>query len=235
MKTDYSISSYRTTHFQDQTLDKIHGEPTLDTLLHLFKQLKINAQSVPTTLRGGQLGYLALVLTQDEYNAILNTVPFVRPTNPGVFRFQPPTPNPPPSQDPSTPIRTRRSTRSSSTEPGTPTAQRCCQDIPSTANNQSMVVEVAQQKAQHDENTRCYNECQAIKQALRQQLIKAIEPEYLEALSDPITYMIQVLIPTIISFLQEIFGQITPQELADHKEAIKKFFVRSYKTSGCCV
>ena len=34
---------------------------------------------------GGQLGYLALVLSDDAYNAIPNSVPFVRPSDPGLL------------------------------------------------------------------------------------------------------------------------------------------------------
>ena len=109
MKSDYSISSYRTTHFQYQTLDKIHGKPTLDTLLHLFKQLRINAQSVPTKLGGGQLGYLALVIKPEDYEKIPNTIPFVRPTDPEVFKFNPTSPVVVTPQEPASPVRTRRS------------------------------------------------------------------------------------------------------------------------------
>ena len=221
MKTDYSISSYRTSHFQYQTLDKIHGEPTLDTLLHLFKQLKINAQSVPTKLGGGQLGYLALVIHPDDYNKIPNTLPFVRPTDPGVFKFNPTNPVAVTPQEPASPVRTRR-TRTTASEPGTPTAQRRRQE-PQANTNTTLAIDVAQQKALHDEKVRCYHECQAVEQALRQQLIEAVDPEYLEALRDPITYMIQEPIPTIIDFLQEVFGQITPQELADREETLKNF------------
>ena len=35
--------------------------------------------------------------------------------------------------------------------------------------------------------------------------------------------MIQLPIPDIINYLQETFGQITPQELADREEAIKNY------------
>ena len=88
-------------------MDKIHSEPTLNTLLHLFKQLKINAQSVPTTLGGGQLGYLAFVLSEEEYDTIHNTVPFVRPTDPEVFKYTPNIPTLIAPQEPSSPVRTR--------------------------------------------------------------------------------------------------------------------------------
>ena len=212
MKNDYSISGYRTTHFQYAALDNIHGEPTLDSLVHMFRQLKINAQSVPTQLGGAQLGYLALVLNASEYNVIPNTVPFTRPTDPGIFTYVPTTQPAP-----------RRTTRAATTLPGSPSAQRSTTSTASapTPQTPSVTIEIAHQKARHEEQKRQYLECQAVEQALRQQLIKAIETEYLEALRDPITYMIQKPIPEIIEFLQMTYGQITPQELADREGALK--------------
>ena len=219
MKSEYSVNSHRTTHFQYPTLDKIHGEPTLDTLLHLFRQLKINAQSVPTQLGGGQLGYLALILTPTEYAAIPNTTPFVHPTDPGVFQYVPPQP---------AAASTSMSTRSSRTSSGTPTTQGT-QPAPSTIPSATVTIDITQQKAQHDERKRRYYECQAVEQTLRQQLVEAISTEYLEALRDPITQMIQSPIPDIIAFLQDSFGQITPQELADREDALKNLTYDPWK------
>ena len=80
----YSIKDY-TNFFQYKELDRIRNQPTLDSLINLLRQVKINAQSVTTTLGGGQLGYLALVISETDYNTIPNSRPFVRPTHPGVF------------------------------------------------------------------------------------------------------------------------------------------------------
>ena len=85
MSSIYSIKDYRTTHFEYQDLDKIHGQPDIDSLLRMFRQLKRNAQRVPTTLGGGQLGYLALVLSDAVYNTIPNSNNFVGPTLQGSF------------------------------------------------------------------------------------------------------------------------------------------------------
>ena len=63
----------------------MEGEPTLDTILLLHRQVKRNAQSVPTALGGGQLGYLALVISKEKYDAIPNSTPFERPQDPGPF------------------------------------------------------------------------------------------------------------------------------------------------------
>ena len=80
----YSIKDY-TNFFQYKELDRIRNQPTLDYLINLLRQVKINAQNVTATLGGGQLGYLALVISETDYNAIPNSRHFVSPTHPGVF------------------------------------------------------------------------------------------------------------------------------------------------------
>ena len=82
---NYSIKDYKTVHFEYKSLDKIHGAPTIDSLLRIFRQLKRNTQCVSKTLGGGQLGYLALVLSDAAYMAIPNSAPFVRPLDPRAF------------------------------------------------------------------------------------------------------------------------------------------------------
>ena len=82
---NFSVKDYKTTHFEYKSLDKVHGAPTIESLLRIFWQLKRNAQCVSTTLGGGQLGYLALVLSDAAYDAIPNSAPFVRPSDPGLL------------------------------------------------------------------------------------------------------------------------------------------------------
>ena len=62
---------------------KIIERPTFAQIRKLNKQLKANAASVPTTLGGGTLGHLRLLLTPAEYATVSNT-PFLRPANPGL-------------------------------------------------------------------------------------------------------------------------------------------------------
>ena len=78
-RTDYTLK------FLYKDLTPIQGQPTLKSILQLYQQVKGNAQSIACKLGGGQLGYLGLVLTQEDYDAIPHTVPFVRPTDPGTF------------------------------------------------------------------------------------------------------------------------------------------------------
>ena len=83
-----NIPNYRERYFETKTLTKVHGLPTIDTILEEFCQLKRNAQSVPTTLGGGLFGYLFLVLKDLVYAALLGATNIVRPTDPGHFVIQ---------------------------------------------------------------------------------------------------------------------------------------------------
>ena len=78
---------YITTYFEYPSLDKIHGQPTFTTLRRLKKQLKANAQSVPSNLGGGEYGHLGLVLSPEEYAAVSDD-PYVPPDHPGPFQLQ---------------------------------------------------------------------------------------------------------------------------------------------------
>ena len=90
MLTSYSIKNIYS-YFEYKELTKIEGEPTLDTILLLHRQGKDNAQSVPTTLGGGQLGSLALVISKEKYDAIPNSTPFEHSQDPGQFQVHLPT------------------------------------------------------------------------------------------------------------------------------------------------
>ena len=177
MTNSYSIFDYKSTHFEYSELEKIHGHPDIDTLLRIFRQLKRNAQRVPTLLGGGQLGYLALVISTALYDALTNSQPFIRPILPGPF-------------------------------------------IPSGI--RLSAAELSQEKCAHDETVRTYNECQAVEQALRNQLIEAIPSVYLDSLRNVDSDMINDSIPTIIAFLTENYCQMTDQDLNDREDELKK-------------
>ena len=74
---------YVKTYFQIPNLTKIHGEPTFKTLRVLFNELKANAGDVSTTLGGGLLGYLGLLLSILEYARVAPGTPFVCSPNRG--------------------------------------------------------------------------------------------------------------------------------------------------------
>ena len=63
-------------------LSPIVSEPTYQTLEELKDQLKANAASIPTTLGGGNHGFLGLILSPAAYATISPTA-FTEPTYPG--------------------------------------------------------------------------------------------------------------------------------------------------------
>ena len=109
MLTSYSIKNIYS-HFEYKELTKVEGEPNLDSILLLHQQVKRNAQSVPTTLCGGQLGYLALVISDEKYNLIPNATPFERPQDPGRFEVHLPTAAETTASTIQTPVQTTRQT-----------------------------------------------------------------------------------------------------------------------------
>ncbi len=142
------------------------GEPTLDNVLLLHQQVKRNTQSVPTIIGGGKLGYLALVLPVDKYNAIPSCTPFVQPTDPGTFTLRVPQSIMPASV---TSLTAAVNCALQSTAGSSPSTDLVAQDTSSVIIS---AAEVATQKAAHKEAIKRYCECQAaVEQALRTQII----------------------------------------------------------------
>jgi len=73
--------NYREVYFTHAALRKIHGNPTYIDIQHLYKQVKANAASVPSTLGCGQHEHLGLTTNATTYARIAST-PYVRPTAP---------------------------------------------------------------------------------------------------------------------------------------------------------
>lgn len=84
--------------------------------------------------------------------------------------------------------------------------------------NYLSAAEISQKKTAHDETVRIYNECQAVKQALRNQFIDAIPPAYLDYLRNVDVDMINDSIPTVITFLTTNYCQLTDQEIRDRED-----------------
>ena len=142
MLTSYSIKNIYS-HFEYEELQKIVGEPRLDTILLLHRQVKWNAQSFPTTLGGSQLKFLALVIAEENYNAIPAPEPFKRPSDPGTFSLQ--VPSTVTLQSPTSTV--QRTTRSTSRAPQ-------AADLITTDPTQTAIIsstEVTMQKAAHEE------------------------------------------------------------------------------------
>ena len=201
MASTYALNDYKAAYFEYKELEKIHGQPTVDNLLTLFRQLKQNAQCVTCALGGGQLGYLGLILSEEAYKQIPQAEPFVCPKNLGPFRLVVDSTNPAPLK------RRRAQTVATAAETDDPTVTFTAADI-------------AQQKATHDESLRAYMECQAVEQALRVQLIKAVDPVYLDALQNSDTDMIHENFPKIMDHLMSNYGQVTLEDMHDKKQEV---------------
>ena len=78
------LHSVKDTYFQHKVLTKITGKPTFATLQTLHIELKANAGSVPSTLGGGSLGHLGLLLPPAAYATLQPpSIPWVTPVHPG--------------------------------------------------------------------------------------------------------------------------------------------------------
>ena len=83
MTNAHSLPDYMERYFEYKELLKGNGKPTLDKIIKVWRQLKRNAQRIPTTLWGGNHGYLALLLSVTDYLNIRGTTTFNRPVSPG--------------------------------------------------------------------------------------------------------------------------------------------------------
>lgn len=73
---------YVNTYFPHPEPTKIKGKPNYKSLTTVFNKIKANASGVDCNLRGGNHGYLGLVLSDVEYANISGTVLFIAPEFP---------------------------------------------------------------------------------------------------------------------------------------------------------
>ena len=75
-------------------------------------------------------------------------------------------------------------------------------------------------KEAYNEELRRFRECQGVEQALLQQLIESIEPQYLLALRNRQTNSITVPLNDVLDYLTTTFGRVTPQMLDERMTAV---------------
>ena len=68
-----------------------------------------------------------------------------------------------------------------------------------------------------------YNDYQAVEQALQKQMIYAVPVEYLDALRNTDTSMINDTIPIIAQYLQTNYGRVADQKLIYKEDKLKTF------------
>ena len=75
----------------------------------------------------------------------------------------------------------------------------------------------------YDETKKKYNRFQALKRTLRNQLVEAIDPEYLAPIRCNLTDMINLETTEIMQFLQDSYGKMTVNQVEEETQAIKNF------------
>ncbi len=82
------------------------------------------------------------------------------------------------------------------------------------------VVQTAQNN--HNDAVKLFNECNNVEQALRQQIIKAVNDAYLTALRNRLTNTIDAPIPIILDYLFTNHGRVTPAMLQNEEKDVKE-------------
>eukprot|EP00957_Ditylum_brightwellii_P166433 12668849-Ditylum_brightwellii.AAC.1 len=73
--------------------------------------------------------------------------------------------------------------------------------------------QITQAKEQYYDELRQFNECNAIKKKLFQQIVDAVDAKHLTAVRDPVTHQITLTIPEIIKHLFDHYSDGTAEEL----------------------
>ena len=76
-------------------------------------------------------------------------------------------------------------------------------------------------ESNYNNRMKLYEQCVAMEQALKQQLTKAIDDEWLEPLRNAVTDSIDQVIPTILTFLFAEHGDVSPASLSRREEDVK--------------
>ena len=75
---------------------------------------------------------------------------------------------------------------------------------------------------QHTERLRIFREVTSVENALKQQIVGAVEPQYLQALRDPTTSRLNGTIPEIMKHLFLVYGRVTPQLLYEQEQKVQQ-------------
>ena len=154
----------------------ISGQPTYDSLKNLRDLLKANAASFPSSLGGGNHGYLGLILTPAVYATVAPGTAFVIPPNPG------------------------------------PTANL----VGATTQPQ-----INARLRTHAEQLRQWKEYKNVNDAIKNQLIGAIEPMFIRGLRNQHVGFLNQSIQNILQYLFRNYGQITPIDLEANEKRMK--------------
>ena len=82
------------------------------------------------------------------------------------------------------------------------------------------VVQTTQNR--YNDQVKLFNECNNVEQALRQQIVKAVDDAYLTALRNHLTNTIDATIPVILDYLFTNHGRVSPGMLQAEEKAVKE-------------
>ena len=89
------------------------------------------------------------------------------------------------------------------------------QILPGTAQHEAIRL-----RAEHVDAIALYRECLDIEQALINQIVHAIDDEYLQELRNDTTNAIEGSIPEIMDFLFTAFGDMEPEDISKMEETL---------------
>ena len=73
---------------------------------------------------------------------------------------------------------------------------------------------------EYNESLRLFREVMGVENSLKQQLIKAVDSSFLEAIRDPVTYVLEGTIAANLTFLMTTYGRVTPEMLNDEHDEV---------------
>jgi hypothetical protein len=82
---------------------------------------------------------------------------------------------------------------------------------------------ISQLTRQFTEDMRCYREALDIRKALIKQIVAAIEPRYLKTLRNTDTHSITQDVPTVLTYLFNRYGKVTPDKLNEKEQEVRAF------------
>ena len=83
--------------------------------------------------------------------------------------------------------------------------------------------EIAVAQTNHDDNRKRYNKFQALKRILKNQLIAALDPAYLDPIRCNFTDMVNYEITDIMKFLQDSYGKMSVSKIEEATQNVKNF------------
>ena len=88
---------------------------------------------------------------------------------------------------------------------------------------------------QHTERMRIFREVSGVENALKQQIVAAVEPQYIQALQDQTTGRLNGTIAEVMKHLFQIYSRVTPQVLFEQEQKVHQMvYDPQHPIDGVC-